>query len=45
MMSRANNADPISQEVNTVLNVKDVITTRRGVVEVANFPNATGVGK
>ena len=45
MMSRASNAGTISHEVNIVLNVRDVITTRRGVVEVANFPHATGVGK
>ena len=45
IMSRASNAGTISHEVNIVLNVRDVITTRRGVVEVANFPHATGVGK
>ena len=45
MMSRVANAVSLSHEVNIVLNVKDVITTRRGVVEVASFPHATGVGK
>ena len=45
VISGASNAKTRSQEVNTVLNVKDVITTRRGVVEVANFPHATGVGR
>ena len=43
--SSVTNVVTISHEVNIVLNVKDVITTRRGVVEVANFPHATGVGK
>ena len=45
IMSLASNAGTISREVNIVLNVRDVITTRRGVVEVANFPHATGVGR
>ena len=43
--SRVTYAESKNQEVNTVSNVKDVITIARGVVEVARLSHATSVGK